>query len=426
MLLCLIPALQAKFHWAQEAPLYGAYTPAPNPEFSKEGVLAGTFQPALERYLEDNIGFRGWLIRLRNQLSLSLLGVARSSDLVVGQDLVLFQPSPVAAAQGKDFLGDEEVAYRVRRLRAVQEALARRGIPLLFVMAPNKARYQPETLPAAFRQSQTNRTNYTAFVREMKAQQINLLDAAHLFGLWKDTTRYPLFPKGGTHWSGYGAALVADTLFARIEQTGRFDLVNFRRHGPVVVRTDSLRFTDSDLSDPMNLVFPYRHHPTAYPTVTFDSLRAGQQRPNLLIIGDSFNWAFMQFYPYLQTLFAPESRFWGIDGTIFVYNKKYTGTGENLGQLDFRREIESRNFLLLLMTEHNLPNHTLIDRLYDLYYPLPTAAQARVAQIQQQLEANPRYQQRLWQQQYSGSHALADSLHAQALAQYDRELLQPR
>ncbi|WP_165370462.1 alginate O-acetyltransferase AlgX-related protein [Hymenobacter persicinus] len=426
LLLLLLPALQAKFEWVQMAPLQGAYHEVPHPEFSKEGLLAGTYQPSLEQYLEDRLGFRNWLIRFRNQLSLSWLGIARSSDLLVGKDLVLFQPGTVAAAQGQDFIGEEEIAYRVRRIRAVQEALAQRGVPFLFVMAPNKPRYQPETLPNDYQRPPTDRTNSAVFMREMKKQRVNLLDAAQLFKLWKDTTSHPLFPKGGTHWSGYGASLVADTLFARIEQVGKFDLINFRRHGPLAVSGDTIRFTDGDLNGAMNLIFPYPHYPTtAYPVVTFDSLRAGQKRPNLLIIGDSFNWAFMQFAPYLQTLFAPESRFWGLDRTIFVYDKEYAKEGHELSQLDFQKEIESRGFLLMLMTEHNLPNHSLLDQLYNLYYPLSAAGQARVQQIQQQLEALPQMQQRIWEQEHNGSHTLLDSLHEAALARYDRELLRP-
>jgi hypothetical protein len=423
LLLFIMPALQAKFHWTDEKALYGAYNRAPHPDFSPEELLSGAYQPALEHYLEDNLGYRTWLIRLRNQLSLSLLGVARSTDLVVGKDLVLFQPGPVAAYQGKDFLGAEEIAYRVQRLKAVQTALAQRGIPFLFVMAPNKARYQPETLPASFRMADGGQSNYPVFMREMKAQQVNLLDATELFRRWKDTTSYPLFPKGGTHWSGYGAELIADTLFARIEQLTKVDLPDFRRHGPITVSADTVRVTDGDLSDPMNLVFPYRHYPTAYATVTFDSVKAGQQRPNMLIIGDSFTWPFMQFEPYLQTLFAPESRFWGVDGTMFAYDKNYKLDGRELGQVDLRREIESRAIVLILITEHNLVNHSLIDRLYDLYYPLTEAGKARIEQIQKQLEQDPAIRERLWKQQYEDNHSLSDSLREQARARYDRELL---
>src|SRR5690349_14354700 len=90
LLLLLVPGLQAKFQWLAETPLAGAYVQAPHPEFSVQSLLAGTYQPQLEQYLEDRIGFRSGLIRLRNQLSFSLLRVARSSDLVIGRHDVLF------------------------------------------------------------------------------------------------------------------------------------------------------------------------------------------------------------------------------------------------------------------------------------------------------------------------------------------------
>ncbi|WP_324673386.1 alginate O-acetyltransferase AlgX-related protein [Hymenobacter sp. GOD-10R] len=414
-----MPALQAKFHWLEEAPLAGAYTMAPHPELTPNALVAGEYQPQLEKYLEDRVGFRTWLIRMRDQLSLSLLGVARSTDLLVGRDNVLFQPLPVNAYLGKNFLGEEEIRYRVRRMRIVQQELTKRGIPFLFVMAPNKARYQPEDLPAYLRHVKRGPTNYDIFIREMQANKINLLDLSRLFALWKDTTRYPLFPRGGTHWSGYGVALVADTLFARVEQVGGFDLVNFRREGPVKVTSDSVQGTDNDLSGPMNLMFPYQHYKMAYPRVIFDSLQAGQQRPNLLISGDSFVWGFMHFDPYLQTLFTPESRFWGVDETVFIYDTHFTRTGEDLNQGDFRQQIEPRQFIMMLVTEHNLIYGRFIDRLYELYHPLTEADNSKIKVIEQQLMSQPGYSDSLWARANRENRGFEEVLQGEARTIYD-------
>ncbi|GAB3861121.1 hypothetical protein GCM10028822_40110 [Hymenobacter terrigena] len=333
----------------------------------------------------------------------------------------MFQSSPVASYQGHNRLTPDEVRFRVRRLRILQDTLARQGISFLFAIAPNKARYQPENLPAHLRNTVRGLTNYELFAREMQAQQVNMLDFVALFKSWKDTTRYALFPKGGTHWSGYGAALAADTLFPRIEQLGHFDLIDFRRQGPVVVKYDSLRSTDADLTETLNLFFPYQSYPAAYPTVVFDSLKTGQQRPNLLIVGDSFNWALMQFWPYLQTLFAPESRFWGMDRNIFRYTDGYTREGHELWQLDFAQEIKSRKFILMHMTEHNLYDHSIIDQMYDLFYPPSEATKHRVQQIEKEMSRPPEMQKRLWEESYQGGHQLADELHKNAVAQYERE-----
>ncbi|WP_303309512.1 hypothetical protein [Hymenobacter sp. BT730] len=419
LLLLLIPGLQARFHWLEETPLAGAYVQAPHPEFSVQSLLAGTYQPQLEQYLEDRIGFRSGLIRLRNQLSFSLLRVARSSDLVIGRHDVLFQPGVVNSYLGKDYLGAREIRYRVRRMQVVQQELAKRGIPFLFVMAPNKARFQPEDLPFTVGKPVKDSSNYEGFMREMKASSIQLLDLSQLLAQWKDTSRYALFPRGGTHWSGYAVALTADTLFRRMEQLGKFDLIDFHRQGPLEVRQDSVRLTDSDLSAPLNLVFDYQHYPMAYPQVVFDPLRPTQQRPNLLISGDSFTWGFMQFYPYLQTLFAPESRFWGVDGAIFSYTPNYTRTGEQLEQLDLRQQVESRQFIMMLETEHNLVYDAFINQLYELYHPITEADKKRISSIEQALIRIPAIGDSLWAEAYKQNVPPEQLLYPMARARYD-------
>ena len=417
-----VPALQAKWHWAVENPLQGAFTSAPNPTLSVAALLDNSFQPQLERYLEDRIGFRSWLIRLRNDLSLTLFHVARSSELVVGRNLVLFQPNAIKSYQGEDFVGEEEIRFQAKRLREVQQALAQRHIPMLFVLAPSKARFQPEDLPDYFRPRAGQPSNYAVFLKHFRAQGLPVLDAGVLLRRWKDTTRYALFPNGGTHWSAYGAALIADTLFRRVEQLGRFDLAGFRRVGPPVVRTDNLRKTDADLSGPLNLLRPFPAQPAAYPTVVFDSLRSGQQRPNLLLVGDSFAWQFMLFAPYLQTLFAPESRFWYYNTTVFLFRDEYTLEGHKPQQLNLEQEIKSRQFLLFVVAEHNLAERGFgfVDDLYRLYFPYSAAELAHIQELERGLSQLPQHEQRLWQEVNAGQHTLADELHQEAIRRYDR------
>jgi hypothetical protein len=103
-LLVIGPALQARFHFAEEKPLNGAFTVAPHPALTWAGLRANTFQPALEHYLEDRIGFRAGLIRLRNQLTFSLFRTSRADGIVVGKHDVLFQRTYIEAYAGKNRL----------------------------------------------------------------------------------------------------------------------------------------------------------------------------------------------------------------------------------------------------------------------------------------------------------------------------------
>lgn len=419
LLLLVAPALQAKFHWFEEIPLLGAYNMAQEPQLSANAILAGEYQPGLENYLQDRIGFRSSLVRLRNQLSFSLFGVARSSELVIGKDNVLYQPGPVNSYLGKDFLGEDEIRYRIRRMRIVQQELTKRGIPFLFIMAPNKARYQSKDLPVQIQKTKQAHSNYDVFMQQMKLEGINVLDFNQLFRQWKDTARFPLFPKGGTHWSAYGSTLAADTMFKHIEKVGAFDLINFRVEGKTTTSPNDVRGTDSDLSDPMNLLSSYQHYPMAYPRIVFDSLQPGQQRPSILVSGDSFGAALMQFNPYFQTLFSPDSRYWGVEETIFLFSDNSAVTGESVAQLDLHQQFESRKLIMILVTEHNLIYDGFVNHLYELYHPLTDKENARIKEIGQALVRQPDVADSIWAQANKENRSYEAVLYDRARSVYD-------
>ena len=169
LLLLLLPALQAKLGWINDMPLDGVFEVAPHPELSAAGLRDNSYQPALEQYLEDRIGFRGLLIRLRNQLGYSVFDESRAASLAVGRDKHLFGWDYINAYLGRSFVGEDVVRFNVRRLRSVQDSLARHGVPLVFVIAPSKVTFMPENLPWRARQQPRTRTNYAAYAAAMQA-----------------------------------------------------------------------------------------------------------------------------------------------------------------------------------------------------------------------------------------------------------------
>lgn len=416
----LAPVIQARFHFSKEANLAGAFTVAPHPELTWQGLRDNTYQPALEQYLEDRIGFRPYLIRLRNQLSFSLFRVARSSDIVVGQHEVLFQPGPIESYLGHDLLPTDEVRFRVRRLRAVQRELTRRGVQLLFVMAPSKARFQPEDLPARLRPAPGTVTNYDRFTQEMQADSVALLNLVPVFAHWKTTKPYPLFPRAGTHWSGYGSTLAADTLLRHLEHLSGLRFPQVRTLGPPrVVRTaDSLRGTDNDLGWPLNLMQLRETTPLAYRRLAFDLPQPGQSRPSVLFVGDSFTWGLMLFSPYMQREFADSTRFWYYNNAVHLPDSTYHDTGIKVGSLNLKQQLESRKFIVLLLTEHNLVENEFgfTDQVYHLYHPLTAADQAAIDQLAQTM-AN----KATWEEQTKDLEGFTHRNRAAAQARYERQ-----
>lgn len=420
--LLLVPVIQARFHFSKEAGLAGAFTQSPRAIFSWEGMLDNSYQTALERYLEDRIGFRPYLVKMRNQLSFSLFRVARSSDIVVGQHDVLFQPGPIASYAGKDLLDPAEVQFRARRLQLVHHELARRGVQLLFVMAPNKARFQPESVPSYLLPAPGTRTNYEQFVRALRADSVPLLDLVPVFARWKTTLPYALFPSGGTHWSGYGATLAADTLLHHLERLGNMQFPTVRTVGPprIVHQNDSVRGTDNDITSPLNLLWTPEPAPLAYRQLAFAPPGPGQTRPSALFVGDSFTWGLMLFSPYMQREFADDTRFWYYNTKVFQPDSIYHETGEVPGSLDLRQQLEGRRFVILLLTEHNLVENEFgfTNQVYRLYHPLTEADQVAIGRLARQLA-----RQATWEEQAKDPEGFEQRIRQQAQNMYERQQL---
>ena len=251
----------------------------------------------------------------------------------------------------------------------------------------------------------------------MRRQGVELLDLTPLFTTWADTARYPLFPWSGTHWNAYGATLSADTILNRVEYLVHVPVPRLRQTGPPLVTTVANPI-DGDLTASMNLLFPPQGPPAVYPPMGPAPARPGEKRPNLLLVGDSFNWGLMFFSPFIQHAFAPESRFWYYNRTIYIpdtYEHK-DPENENPGKLDLRQQVESRQILVILMTEHNLTygEFSLTQQLFDLYHPLTAPNQARIQQLEKEITAK-----QTWEE--GSKPGFAQRMHEQALAAFDQE-----
>lgn len=416
-LLLVLPALQAKFQVVKLEELGGYSEPAPNPTFSPAGLLDNSFQTGLEKYLEDRIGFRPWMIRLRNQLAYSAFGLGRANNTVLGQDDILFDGNAIDTYLGKNYVGEQEVDQNVRHFKDVQDTLASHGTLLLFAIAPGKADVYQNKWPAHYRQLPRRRSNYTAYTEKMRAAGINLLDFGALFRQWKDTSAYPVFPRGGIHWSLWGRDLAVDTLLRYMRQRGRLAIPECR----ITSREFSTepRETDNDIVKALNLMQEPAAFRMAYPHLEFDSLKPGQIKPNLLLVGDSFGYGLL---PYLPIVFSPESRFW-------YYNNEvaWAGTGsfpedKQVGNLDKRAQLKGRDVVLVLFTEPNLNvfDQGFANTLYQIYHPYTEADNARLKEIQQQMQGDTAIANRIWRQSYKDNVAPEFIFYREARAIYDK------
>ena len=114
-------------------------------------------------------------------------------------------------------------------------------------------------------------------------------------------------------------------------------MINFHSEPGVKIK-DSLRFTDNDIGNALNLLRDIPSWEMYYPRIVFDSATK-KSKPDVLSIGDSFNQSFWGFYPYFSALFGPNTRYW--------YYNKLIGWPDSLERkaisvesLDLKKEID--------------------------------------------------------------------------------------
>lgn len=190
--------------------------------------------------------------------------------------------------------------------------------------------------------------NYDRLMPLLKQQRVDCVDAARLFRQQKRTyPQYRLFPRGGTHWTYYGAGLVAAEMLARLKGLTGKDLVQFTCDAVTVdCRTTG---TDNDLGDVLNLWTPWvTKGPTPHPRIVSTG---GQWRPNVLWVGDSFSWTLTEL--------MDTHRVYRRRDMLFVFGRKMTypeGRSYPIdpGTFDWPRELADRDILIIETNEARL------------------------------------------------------------------------
>lgn len=356
----LLPALQKQFQFFKEKPLDGDVSLADDIEFTAQNWFDGVYSESKEKYLNDNIGFHHFLIRLNNQYHFSLFNKAFAKGVIAGKDGFLFEKKYLEAHAGLDYVGEEEIKTRFEKLKFIQDTLAKKGIYFAVLFAPGKATYYPEYIPAPYNVS-TTKTNYLEYIKIAKQTGVNFYDFNELFVQLKPTANYPLYPKTGMHWSVYGMHLAFDSLTRYMERVSNFQLTRFDYSN--VRLSDSLIAPDGDIAEGMNLFYKPPHFTMAYPQISYKD--NSSQKPNVLAVSDSY-WMGMYFLDLPKNVFN-QHEFWYYNKQL--YNYDLNGKIGAPADFDLKQSIEKNNFVFIMSTEATLDNigWGFIDEVYTAY-----------------------------------------------------------
>lgn len=367
-LVCLlfIPVLQATFSFFREKELTGYFDLQPKPsirEFTWEQWENGAFQTGINQRLEDHVGFRKSLIRIRNEMDYRVYGMINVPAFIQGKNGYLFEEEYIYEYTGKYFIGKKPIESAMYKLKYVQDSLRAMGIDLLVVIEPGKASLCSEYIPDHYHPEKRSLTNYQYLIKQMNELQIPYLDLNQYFLQIKDTCRYPLFPPYGMHWSMYGEFLAVDTLIKYMEQVRQTDIPDFSMKSVVI--SDSLQMTDNDIGEMINTIFPLPKVNMAYPVIEFEKDPA-KKILNILTIADSYYLNVRGGYSY--ALFNHDE-FWFYNSK--VYPENYSAPPVDVDHSKLPEKIKTVDVILLMSSEINL--HCLfwnfIDQVYAVLNP---------------------------------------------------------
>jgi hypothetical protein len=363
MLLLLLPMLQESLTIFKLEPLKGAIETVEKPEFSFETWKTGEFQKNYEKYVNANVGFRSTLIRINNQQAFSFYGEAKANGVIVGKENYLYEKNYLKAYLGTDFIGDKNIEKQTCKLRKIQDTLQKLHKDLLIVLAPGKGTFFPEYMPDYCAKQKRKKTNYSSYLRAMKAQQINFIDFNRWFLQMKPTSKYPLYGKAGIHWSKYGEYLAADSLINVIGKMRNLPMTQIILDQLEVKKVNEQG--DYDIGEGMNLFFTMNTYPMAYPRFHFKKPTNFQKSPKVLVVSDSYYWGMFNFGMSREVF--DNGQFWYYNQEIYPNSFESPIT---VSEIDIQSEVEKNELVVIICTDANLYKFGFgfIDQLYEKYY----------------------------------------------------------
>ena len=340
LLLLFLPMLQWWLHFADEKPLDGAFVETPKPVVTLKTLYEETAQDSLTSWFTEQCGFRRTMIRLNNQLLYSAFGKISAIGPVKSKNGKTFiEESYIISYTGETFIGEERIQQTSRQLKLIQDMLRTKGVTLLPVFTVGKASYYPELIPDKYLSRSRGTNNYQVYLKALQEQGVEMIDFNRYFCDRKDQFEHPLYCDLSAHWTVYAASVAMDSLVRYMESK------NGQQQAHAYIESfdqDGLMNQDDDLYRMMNLLLPLPHNTIDNPHFGFTE----GYKPKVLAISDSYWWTVWAWNVALPENLFSNSGFWFYNKTVYPERD-----GQNVDALDYKKEIESQEFVLLVCTE---------------------------------------------------------------------------
>jgi hypothetical protein len=375
ILLLFAPIIQQQTRLIQIKPLEGFFEQSNNPKFAVDSFFNGSYQTEKEKYIDQNYGFRNFLIRLNNQLDFWFLDKIHSEKVVLGKNGMLYEDHYIVSYLGENFLGESKIDELTSKIKKLQDYFSQKNKTLLIILAPGKATFFPDLFPPLF-DREKKRNNYEEFAAQFLSKGINTIDFNSWFKAKKGKTPFPLYTELGIHWTLYGSSLAFDSIVKYIEVKRNIDLPDYlidKYESP-----DELRFPDDDIYRALNLTFNMKHVKASYPLIRVHN-DSTKTQPTLLTIGDSYWWNIYNT-AVCGSVFK-EGRFWYYNKEAFPESFTKQTFVETL---DFKKVIEETDVITLCFTESTLITigNGFIEKAYETFCKNSLSAEEKKIRIE--------------------------------------------
>lgn len=331
--------------------LSGAEERRPMERLTASGFISRSFQDSVEEYFKKNTGFRGFFVKLDNQINYSIFREFSRNHprrLILGKDLQLFEEPYVDLYNRIDVADSDELEKRVAALKLLQESLGRRNVSLLLIVTPSKTTIYPEYIPRrmVMKERLDRRDSYQLLLPLLERHGIRFIDGRKMFLEMKDRGIPQLFPSSGSHWSLYGAYLFTDRMIAEMERVSGRRMARISSRG-TIERKNPIDL-DKDVARLANVLFTRALFTEYLYPVTRTDAPGGAWRPDVLIIGSSFCWNILH-YLGAHGVFRPLA-FYYYFNTAYSYPEK-TRRPIDRERVDWHGEVLSRDFVIIEVNE---------------------------------------------------------------------------
>jgi len=349
LLIFFLPFMQTMVHFLPEPILAGVEDPQTKPTYNSSDFLTGKFQKDFNGWFNQNLGLRSYFLKTYNQIFYTFFNASPNTSVIIGKKGYLFETEYINDYCIGSTLPKSDVEIMAKQIKDVQNIFQSKGICFILNITPSKAAIYPEYIPDNLIEVKNKTRNYDLFIKYLDKYGVNYVDGHLITQKQKKTINEPLFCKSGLHWNLFGAYFTTAKLLNKVEELTKRDLPNI--HYENLIWDNKPIGSDLDLARLLNLWITPSKNKT--PHLEFNSNADKIDfKPNILIIGDSFNWQILDILDkchvssQLDLYYYYESQ----------YNYPY-GNKQPLDRLNWDEEIFNRDVIILSMNEVKIPTY---------------------------------------------------------------------